>query len=399
MADIEHLILAASVLLLLAVLTGKVFGQVGIPPLLLSLAVGMLAGSEGLGGIYFNNAWLTQLVGTLALAVILFAGGLDTDWRIARPTVWPGLTLSTLGVLITTGLVAGFAVLVLHWSWAEGALLGAIVSPTDAAAVFSVISTSPVRFKGQLLPLLEFESGTNDPMAVFLTVGLTRLLTHMYSSPERLIPLALQELGVGAVLGFVLGKVLVLLANRIELEVSGPFPVLTTASVLFIYGATASLGGSGFLAVYIAGVLMGNSQVAEAHNLARFHGGLASLMEIVMFLTLGLLVFPSHLLPIIGVGMLLTVFLIAVARPVSVFVSLAFARMTVQEKLFISWVGLRGAVPIILATFPRLAGVPNADLIFNLVFFTVLASVLVQGTTLPLAARWLKVTVSPDAPP
>jgi potassium/hydrogen antiporter len=236
-------------------------------------------------------------------------------------------------------------------------------------------------------------------MAVFLTIGLIGWLTHVYASPERLIPFALQELGVGVVLGLVLGKVLVLLANRIELEVSGPFPVLTTASVLFIYGATASLGGSGFLAVYIAGVLMGNSQVAEAHHLARFHGGLASLMEIVMFLTLGLLVFPSHLLPIIGVGMLLTVFLIAVARPVSVFVSLAFARMPVQEKMFISWVGLRGAVPIILATFPRLAGVPNADVIFNLVFFTVLASVLVQGTTLPLAARWLKVTVPPDAPP
>ena len=403
MADIEHLIFAASILLLLAVLAGKVSGRVGIPPLLLFLAIGMLAGSEGLGGIYFDNPWLTQLVGTIALALILFSGGLDTDWQSVRPVLWSGLALSTLGVLITAGLVAGFAAIVLHMTWLEGVLLGAIVSPTDAAAVFSVMSASQVRLKGRLLPLLELESGTNDPMAIFLTIGVTQLLIDPRSSAVSLLPLFIQQMGIGAALGLGLGKLMVLLVNRVKLEISGPYPVLTTTAVLFIYGATASLGGSGFLAVYLAGVIMGNSQVAEAHSLERFHGGLASLMEIAMFVTLGLLDFPSHLIPIIGVGLLLTLFLIVVARPLSVFVSLALSRgMTWRDKTFVSWVGLRGAVPIILATIPRLAGVPAAPLIFDLVFFTVLVSVLVQGSTVPLAARWLKVAepdISPDASP
>jgi cell volume regulation protein A len=398
MADIEHLIFTAAVLFLLAVLAGKVSDRVGIPPLLLFLALGMLAGSEGLGGIYFDNAWLTQLVGTVALAFILFAGGLDTSWQNARTVLRSGLALSTLGVLLTTGLVAAFAAVVLHWSWLDGLLLGAIVAPTDAAAVFSVVSGGRVRLRGPLLPLLEFESGTNDPMAVILTIGLTQLVIHTSASPFSLVPFFLLELGVGAVLGLGLGKLLVLLVNRLKLEVSGPYPVLTTAAVLFIYGATASVGGSGFLAVYLAGLLMGNSRVEEADSLTRFHGGLAALMEVAMFLTLGLLVFPSQLLRVSVGGLLLTLFLTGVARPVSVFVSLALARMTVREKAFVSWAGLRGAVPIILATFPRLAGVPRAAVIFNLVFFTVLVSVLVQGTTISLAARWLRVTEEPEAP-
>jgi potassium/hydrogen antiporter len=403
MVNIEHLIFAASVLLLLAVLAGKASGRVGIPPVLLFLVLGMLAGSEGLGGIYFDNPWLTQLVGTIALALILFSGGLDTDWQSVRPVLRSGLALSTLGVLITAGLVAGFAVVVLHMPWLEGLLLGAIVSPTDAAAVFSVMNASRVRLKGRLLPLLELESGSNDPMAIFLTIGVTQLLIAPRSSAVSLLPLFIEQMGVGAALGLGLGKLMVLLVNRVKLEVSGPYPVLTTASVLVIYGATASVGGSGFLAVYLAGIIMGNSQVAEAQSVAHFHGGLAALMEIAMFLTLGLLDFPSHLIPIIGVGMLLTVFLIVIARPLSVFVSLALSRdMTWRDKTFVSWVGLRGAVPIILATIPRLAGVPVALLIFDLVFFTVLVSVLVQGSTIPLAARWLKVAEpdnSPDALP
>jgi cell volume regulation protein A len=398
MADIEHLILAASVLLLLAVLAGKASGHVGIPPLLLFLALGMLAGSEGVGGIYFDNAWLTQLVGTLALALILFAGGLETDWRTVRPVLGAGLALSTLGVLLTTGLVAGFATLVLHTSWLDGLLLGAIVAPTDAAAVFSLLSARRLRLSGRLGPLLELEAGANDPMAVFLTMGMIQLLTQPHLSAVGLLPLFLQQMGVGAALGVGLGALLVLLVNRLHLEVSGPYPVLTTAAALFIYGATASLGGSGFLAVYIAGVLLGNRQVAEAPSLMRFHGGVAYLMEIAMFLTLGLLVFPSRLIPVGAVGLLVTVFLTAVARPASVFISLAVARLSLREKTFVAWAGLRGAVPIILATFPRLAGVPHAEGLFNLVFFTVLVSVLVQGSMLPLAVRWLQVATLPEAP-
>lgn len=397
MTLIEHLLLGASALVLVAVLAGKVSQRFGIPSLLLFLVIGMLAGSDGPGGIYFDNAWLTQLIGTVALAYILFAGGLDTSWPVVRPSFWSGLALSTVGVLVTALLVGWFATLVLGFSWLEGILLGAIVAPTDAAAVFSVMSASGLRLRGRLLPLLELESGTNDPMAVLLTIGVTNLITEPRASAVSLIPLFLEQMGIGAVIGLVLGKGMVFLISRLKLEVSGFYPVLTTAFVLFIYGTAASLSGSGFLAVYLAGLVMGNSQIAGLPDLARFQGGLASLMEIIMFLALGLLVFPSHLVPIMGVGLLVTLFLTLLARPVSVFVSLALARMSVQDKLFISWVGLRGAVPIILATFPLLAGVSKAATIFDLVFFIVLVSVLLQGTTIPLVARRLKVIASPEA--
>lgn len=391
MDSIEHLLLAASALLLLAVLAGKLSVKAGIPPLLLFLALGMLAGSDGPGGIYFDDAWLAQLVGTIALAFILFSGGLDTHWSSVRAALWPGLALSTIGVLLTAALVAWFATIILHFSWLEGLLLGAIVSATDAAAVFSVIRASGVRLVGRLLPVLELESGTNDPMAVFLTIGLTQLLTDPHASPLQLIVLFVEQMGIGALLGATLGLGAVLLINRLELEVTGLYPVLTVALVVLVYALTASLHGSGFLAVYLAGLILGNRSVAERPSLELFHAGFASLMEIAMFLTLGLLVFPSRLPPIVGVGLLMTLFLIIVARPVSVFVSLLFVHMRLPEKAFIAWVGLRGAVPIVLATFPLLAGVPHAGIIFDIVFFIVLASVLVQGTTTAPVARWLRV--------
>ncbi len=397
MANIEHLLLVASVLLLLCVLAGKISVRVGVPPLLLFLLLGMLAGSDGPGGIYFDDPWLAQLVGTIALVLILFSGGLDTSWPNVRPAVWAGLSLSTLGVLFTAALVAWFATLILHFSWLEGLLLGAIVSATDAAAVFAVIRASSVRLTGRLLPLLELESGTNDPMAVFLTIGLTQLLTNSHTSVPQLALLFVAQMGIGAILGLGLGVGMVRLVNWLKLDVTGLYPVLSTTLVLFIYSLTTSLHGSGFLAVYLAGLIVGNSQIAERPSLTLFHSGLASLMEIAMFLTLGLLVFPSRLPAIAGVGLLITLFLILVARPVSVFAALLFARLRLREKAFISWAGLRGAVPIVLATFPLLARVPRADIIFDIVFFIVLVSVLVQGTTIPLAARWLRVTASAQA--
>jgi cell volume regulation protein A len=396
MTDIEHLLLVASALLLLAVLAGRASARVGVPPLLLFLAVGMLAGSDGIGGIYFDDPWLAQLVGTVALAFILFSGGLDTEWRVVREALWPALALSTVGVLLTAALVAWFATLLLHFSWLEGLLLGAIVSATDAAAVFSVMRAGAARLTGRLLPVLELESGTNDPMAVFLTIGITGLLSDRSASTGGMIWLFVQQMGIGALLGVALGVGAVLLLNWQKLGVTGLYPVLTTALVLFVYGLTASLHGSGFLAVYLAGLILGNSTIAERSSLALFHGGLASLMETGMFLTLGLLVFPSRLPAVAWVGLLMTLFLIVVARPVSVFVSLLFSHMGVREKAFISWVGLRGAVPIVLATFPLLARLPRADVIFNIVFFIVLASVLVQGTTTPLVARWLGVAAPPE---
>lgn len=396
MPTIEEVILVASVLLLLGVLASKVSIRAGIPPLLLFLALGMLAGSDGPGGIFFDNAWLAQLVGTVALAFILFSGGLDTDWPKVRSALWPALSLSTVGVLITAVLVAAFAMFALGFSWLEGLLLGAVVSATDAAAVFSVVGTGALRVRERLLAMLELESGTNDPMAVFLTIGITSLLTGASTGAASLIPLFGTQMGIGAALGFAFGWGTVQLMNRLKLDAAGLNIVLTTALVLFTYGLTASLHGSGFLAVYIAGLVVGNGRPADLPAVARFHTGLTALMETAMFLTLGLLVFPSRLLPIAGAGLLVTLFLTFVARPLSVFAGLTPTRMGVRERAFISWVGLRGAVPIILATFPLLAGVPRAGEIFDIVFFTVLASVLLQGTTIPFVARRLGVVAADE---
>lgn len=427
MADIEHLLLGAAVLLLLAVLAEGVAKRAGMPPLLLFLALGMLAGSDGPGGIYFDNAWLAQLVGTLALSAILFAAGLETDWRQVRAVLWPALSLSTAGVLLTTALVGIFASLTLGFSWTDGLLLGAIVSPTDAAAVFSVIAASRVRLGGRVQSLLELESGTNDPMAVFLTIGLTELVIAPQTSPWSLALLFIQQMGLGAVIGAGLGLGMAWVIKWLRQRgADEPSPVLTIALALLTYALAASLGGSGFLAVYLAGIILGHrslgqraasappaaqqptghtpslsataptaTTVSEQARLVGFHAGLAALMEIGMFLTLGLLVFPSRLLPVSGQGLLVTLFLVVVARPVSVFVSLAGSRFRVREQIFVAWVGLRGAVPIVLATFPLLAGAPRAGLLFDLVFFLVLVSVLAQGTTIALAARWLKVAASP----
>jgi cell volume regulation protein A len=396
---IEYFLLIASVLLLLSILASKTSHRLGIPALLLFLAIGMLAGSDGPGGIYFDDAWLAQSLGVVALAFILFSGGLDTDWPTVRPVLWRGLALSTIGVVMTAALVGGFAMVVLSFTLLNGLLLGAIVSSTDAAATFSVLRSRGVRLKGSLEPLLEFESGSNDPMAVFLTVTLTGLLSQPTGSAANLFAMFLLQMTLGATLGYWLGRVMIVTVNRLRLQAEGLYPVLTLALVLLTYSLTAWLGGSGFLAVYIAGLVLGNSDFIHKKSLLRFHDGLAWLMQITMFLTLGLLVFPSQLSAVAGVGLLISGFLMLVARPVGVLVSLLLAKMNLREKSMVAWVGLRGAAPIVLATFPLLAGLPEAETIFNLVFFIVLTSVLIQGTSLSLVAGWLRVdTPAPTRP-
>ncbi|MBX5449805.1 potassium/proton antiporter [Thermogemmatispora sp.] len=388
----ENELLIASLLLLLSIAAWKVAGRLGIPALLLFLGLGMLAGSDGPGGIYFDDAQLAQSVGIVALILILFAGGLETRWSVVRPALGGALLLSTLGVLLSAVVVAFFAVWLLHASPLEGLLLGALISATDAAAVFSVLAARNLRLSGQLLPLLELESGTNDPMAVFLTLGLIRLLSEPQSSPLSILLLFVQQMGIGLVLGLVIGWLAIWLIGRLHLDVEGLYRVLTIALALFTYAATALLGGSGFLAVYLVGLLLGNSQVEGIERIGRFHDSLAWLMQIAMFLILGLLVFPSRLPAVALAGVLITLASVFVARPLAVLLALLpLRRMPLREKLFVAWVGLRGAVPIVLATFPLLAGLPRAELLFDLVFFVVLASVLLQGTTVPLVARWLGV--------
>ncbi|HEU5230767.1 MAG TPA: potassium/proton antiporter [Ktedonobacteraceae bacterium] len=388
----DEWLLVASILLLLSIAAWKISNRLGIPALLLFLGIGMLAGSDGPGGIYFDDAQLAQSVGIVALAFILFAGGLDTEWSSVRSVLGGALSLSTIGVFLTALTVAAFAIPLLHVSFPQGLLLGAIISATDAAAVFSVLGARNLKLRGKLLPLLELESGTNDPMAVFLTIGLTTLMSNAHTSIFNIILLFVQQMGVGLVLGLLIGWLATWLITRLNLDVEGLYRVFTIALVLFSYGLTAMLGGSGFLAVYLVGLLLGNSPIQRLDRLSRFHDSLAWLMQIAMFLILGLLVFPSHLPSVIANGLLITGVAVFIARPVSVFLALLFVKMSVQEKLFISWVGLRGAVPIVLATFPLLAGLPRATDLFDLVFFVVLASVLLQGASVPYVARWLKVT-------
>ena len=390
---LDNVLVVVAVLLALSIFASKASGRLGVPALVLFLVLGMLAGSEGIGGIYFDDAEVAQWVGVVALAFILFAAGLETDWKFVRPSVRSALSLSTIGVLLTTAAVGWFAHRIAGFGLLQGMLLGAIVSATDAAAVFSILRSSGVHLRQHVTAVLELESGSNDPMAVFLTTALLQLLVNTSAPAGSLIFLFVRQMAFGAAAGVLIGLAAVHVLNRMRLDYPGLFPVMTIAIVLFTYGATNVIGGSGFLAVYLAGIVMGNRNFIQRRTLTRFHDGLGWLMQIAMFLTLGLLVFPSHLVPVAGTSIAIAAFLIFIARPAAVFASLAFSRMTVREKLFISWVGLRGAVPIVLATFPLLAGVSAAPAIFNIVFFIVLASVMIQGTTIPPIARLLRVMV------
>ncbi|RPI48929.1 MAG: potassium/proton antiporter, partial [Chloroflexi bacterium] len=378
-----------AVLLLLSVLVSKISDRFGVPTLLLFLVLGMLAGSDGPGGIHFDDPAQAQFIGVVALVQILFAGGLDTEWNHVRPVLKEGLLLATVGVLVTAVVTGVFATIIFGFPLLQGLLLGAIVSSTDAAAVFSVLRSRGVSLKGQLQPLLELESGSNDPVAIFLTVGLIQLITQPDSSPLGLLGLFLLQMLVGGVAGYLMGRVMLFLVNRLKLGYEGLYPVLILSMAFLTFGLTDFLGGSGFLAVYLAGLVLGHHDFIHKRSLVRFNDGLAWLMQIAMFLTLGLLVFPSELVPIIGVGLLMAACLMFVARPLGTFVGLIPGAFGWREKAFVSWVGLRGAVPIILATFPLLNGIPQADLIFNVIFFVVLTSVLLQGTSIPVVARWL----------
>ncbi|HOW87666.1 MAG TPA: potassium/proton antiporter [Candidatus Omnitrophota bacterium] len=384
----EQVLLAAACLLFLGVLSSKLSDRFSIPSLVLFMGIGMLAGSEGIGGIDFNNAALAKTIGVIALSFILFSGGLETDFREAKRVFAKGITLSTLGVLITAGVVGVFASWIFRIPVKEGLLLGAIISSTDAAAVFSILRSKNISLKGQLRPLLELESGSNDPMAVFLTLGMIQLIQHDAMPWHFLIGMFLRQMALGFIVGWAVAEIFLRIIKRLRLEYEGLYAALTFSVVLLAYGAAETAGGNGFLSVYLVGLLLSRKDFFYKRNLVRFHAGLAWLMQITMFVTLGLLVFPSQLVPIAWGGIATALVLFFVARPVSIFLCLPFDRF--REKLMISWVGLRGAAPIVLATFPLLAKVSNSELIFDVVFFVVLVSVLIQGTSIPVISKWLR---------
>ncbi len=395
--NIETIIFWVAILALISVVASKLSDRLALPALLLFLLIGMLAGSEGLGGIYFDDYGIAKSIGIIALVFILFSAGLDTNWKTVKPLFVPGLVLSTLGVLITAMIVGYAAVVFLKFSLLEGLLLGSIVSSTDAAAVFNVLRSRRISLKGNLKPILELESGSNDPMAVFLTIGCLGILTKTNSSVLGLLPLFVLNMGVGLVIGYLMAKVSLIVINRIKLEYEGLYPVLTIALILLTYSVATIIKGNGFLAVYFLGLMVSKDHFIHKKSIVRFYEGVAWLMQITMFLSLGLLAFPSRIIAIIGSGLLIATILIFLARPISVFISLLPFKFSYPEKTMISWVGLRGAVPIILATFPLLAGITQAHMIFNIVFFVVLTSVLIQGTTIPWVSKMLGVIAPLDA--
>jgi cell volume regulation protein A len=380
-----------SLIILASVVASKLAVRFGVPALLLFILIGMGIGSEGFGGVEFDNPKLTQSVGVVALVFVLFSGGLDTHWRDVQTVAKESLLLSTLGVGITALSIGWLAHMFLEFTWEGGILLGATMASTDAAAVFSVLRGKNVNLKGKLKSILEVESGSNDPMAVFLTLGMIELLNANNAQAIDLLPLFIIQMTVGVLMGVIVGSLMLFAINHLRLEHDGLYPALTMGFVLLCYGLTSSLDGNGFLAIYITGLVVGRKDFIHKNSLQDFHDGLAWLMQITMFILLGLQVFPSRLFDVAGEGLFIAIFVILAARPLSVFIVLFPLRISVEEKLFISWVGLRGAAPIILATFSQIADVRLPVPIFDLVFFVVLISVSLQGTTIVPVARWLGV--------
>jgi potassium/hydrogen antiporter len=389
--SLEFILLFSSALLVISVLVSRISSSFGIPALLLFLGLGMLAGSEGPGGIPFENYSVAFAVGSVCLAFIIFDGGLRTSWKSVRPILPVGILLSVLGTFVT-GLATGvFAHLILNLTWQEALLLGAIVSSTDAAAVFSTLRSKGLSLKGGLKQTLEFEAGSNDPVAVFLTIAVLTFFASSTSGASSILILFIKQTGLGLVFGWYGGRIYRGLVNKAGVEFEGLYGVLMVGLVIVLFSATSYVGGSGFLAVYVAGLVLGNADYLHKSTIIRFVDGVAWISQILIFLVLGLLVFPSKLLGVWKEGLLLALFMTFAARPLSVFIATPGRLLDQRSRLFVSWIGLRGAAPIILATLPWSMGFEKGEYFFDLVFFIVLFSVVLQGATIPWVATKLDV--------
>ncbi|MDY6981195.1 MAG: potassium/proton antiporter [Pseudomonadota bacterium] len=396
---LNNLLLISALLLFGSIVVSSISARVGAPLLLIFLIIGMLAGEEGPGNLVFDDVGTAYLIGSVALGIILLNGGLHTKVESFRVGLRPALTLATAGVLITSALVGLFASWVFGLHWMQGLLLGAIIGSTDAAAVFSLLHARGMNIERRVGATLEIESGSNDPMAVFLTIMLIELiLTQESLFNWQNLGLFVIQMGIGAVAGILGARLLRFMINHLSLA-NGLYPLLVTSGGILIFALANQLGGSGFLAIYLLGVVLGNNKLHAGQNILRVHDGLAWLSQIGMFLILGLLVTPSALYPVAGQALLVALVLIFVARPLAVLSCLLPFRFAWRELLYIAWVGLRGAVPIILALFPLLAGLEQAELYFNVAFFVVLISLLLQGWTVAPVARWLRLDIPPGPEP
>ena len=400
----ELLLLVGSILFFISMLIGKAGHRFGVPVLLLFLIVGMVFGSDGFG-LVFENVQTAQTIGTICLTIILFSGGLDTKFSEIKPVIWPGVILATLGVFITaiiTGLftywLSGHLFPSLGISLLTAMLLASTFSSTDSASVFGILRSKGLSLKNNLRPLLELESGSNDPMAYMLTIVFMGII-QSGNDPNigRVALTIVVQLVVGTAVGYFLGKGAVTIINWIRMDNSSLYPILLLTLGVFIFAVTYYLKGNGYLAVYIAGLVIGNSKFSHKRTSMKFMDGFAWMSQILLFLTLGLLVNPNELVDVIVPALIISAFVIFIGRPLTVFLTLIpFRKIGFKDNLYISWVGLRGAVPIIFAILPLAAGIPDSRWIFNMVFVITIVSLLVQGTSLPIVARWLNLAEKPE---
>lgn len=404
-----NILLVGAVLLFVSILISKTGFRYGIPTLLIFLLVGMLFGVDGVG-FQFDNHAATQFIGMVALSIILFAGGMDTKYASIKPVLGAGIVLSTAGVLLTTVITGSFIYFIslmftksVPVSISFALLLAATMSSTDSASVFSILRSQKISLRNNLQPMLELESGSNDPMAYMLTIVMIQVMqsgADASISVGSILLMFFVQFSVGLLMGFLLGKACVWIINKVGLQNKALYPIMMVSFIFFVFSFTDLLKGNGYLAVYIAGIIVGNHKLVEKRSIDSFLNGLVWLVQIIMFLMLGLLVNPHEMIDVAVPAISIGVFMILIGRPLSVFLCLLpFRKIGFKDKVFVSWVGLRGAVPIIFATYPVVANVEGASFIFNIVFFITLLSLLIQGTTIPAVANWLKLGVKSDNAP
>lgn len=395
----ENILLIGSVLIFVSIVAGKAAYKFGVPLLLLFLTVGMVFGSDGVG-IKFDSPYIAQFIGNVALSIILFSGGMDTKFKDIRPVLAPGVLLSTVGVLLTTlftGMLIYFITSMLSFfpglTIAESMLLAAVMSSTDSASVFSILRSKGIRLKENLKPLLELESGSNDPMAYMLMLIFLKMVVTGDSSATSFITTFLIQFSVGAVCGYAIAQLALFFIRRLNTDNRSLYHVLLLATLFFVQSATGLLGGNGFLAVYIAGLVIGNHKTQCDPTAYAFFDSIAWLSQLVLFLTLGLFVNPNELIDIAIPGILIAFSLTVISRPFAVFITLSpFKNFSNKARHYVSWIGLRGAVPIVFATYPLIAGIKNGQFMFDIVFFVTIVSLLLQGTSVSLTARKLSLS-------
>ena len=377
-----ELMIVCGLILLICISSSKILYKFGIPMLLIFIVLGMIFGSDGIVGIYFDNYQLTSIVSSLALVFIMFYGGFGTNWKMARKSAVPSILMSSFGVIITAGLTGLFCHYVLKTSILEGLLIGAVVGSTDAASVFSVLRSQKLNLKGTLAPLLEIESGSNDPIAYMLTIIILTLMSN--GGVSLIIPMLIKQILFGIITGSILARISVYILKRANFEVEGFYTIFVTAVAILSYALSEYIGGNGYLSVYMAGIILGNNRIPHKKSLVHFFDGLSWIMQIGLFFVLGLLAFPSKLPEVFVISIAISLFMMFIARPLATFIILKWFDYSNKEKIFISWVGFRGAASIVFAIYTVTYGVDIGNDIFHIIFFIALLSVSIQGTFTPI---------------